>query len=428
MPGLTRRITFFDGLRGLAALQVVVHHYTLAFAPGRIGQLRFAADGETAVYLFFLMSGFVLTQSFEKAPRRVGVNLLRRVIRLGLPALAATLLAAALVLPASDLAHRAAIASGSDWLRQSMEALMENPLRVLAADVSGLSLLAGYSDTGLIAAPFLSAIDAAINPPLWSLHIELWGSVWVLLLVWLRDRSNLLHAVALLGSVFVFGTNPLVLFTIACLYRQLARTNRFRRLTEGRMNNAIGLPLIVCGILLCTISLIPPAFQIGWMPTGLLQTSYWLHSHKLLGAAVMFAGVLIAPFAQRMLDLGLPRLLGRLSFPIYLVHWPVMITCGSFVYLQARPLGETAAAIAALAAGMAITFVCAIGFEYLVDLPAIRASRALVRDDLPQRVNGDLAALAPARADAAPDGAVVLIQPVNPGEPLALDQLARIRL
>jgi peptidoglycan/LPS O-acetylase OafA/YrhL len=74
------RVAWLDGLRSLAAMQVVLLHYACAFLPG-LGfgnprfihfnwQLRiidtplgFLFDGTTAVYLFFLNAGSVVPPS-----------------------------------------------------------------------------------------------------------------------------------------------------------------------------------------------------------------------------------------------------------------------------------------------------------------------------------------------------------------------------
>src|ERR1700722_2863045 len=106
------RIAYLESIRGLAALQVLLLHFFAAFAPdlvfalpagaavaGRIylSPLYFLYDGYSAVYIFFALSGYVLTRSFERhlarpSARTMFSQVLARVVRLGLPALAATLI------------------------------------------------------------------------------------------------------------------------------------------------------------------------------------------------------------------------------------------------------------------------------------------------------------------------------------------------
>jgi hypothetical protein len=90
---------WLDGMRGVAALQVMLLHYATAFLPGlglhNRGMMHqrweriiadtpsfFALNGYGSVYLFFLLSGVVLTYSFARRPFAAVQWTLRRIIRL----------------------------------------------------------------------------------------------------------------------------------------------------------------------------------------------------------------------------------------------------------------------------------------------------------------------------------------------------------
>src|SRR6202011_2052171 len=77
----TPRIAYLESIRGLAALQVLLLHFLSAFAPClvftpppdaivartvHLSPLYFLYDGYSAVYIFFVLSGYVLTRSFER--------------------------------------------------------------------------------------------------------------------------------------------------------------------------------------------------------------------------------------------------------------------------------------------------------------------------------------------------------------------------
>src|SRR3979411_2154943 len=107
------RIAYLESIRGLAALQVLLLHFFAAFAPDlvfalpagaavagiiHLSPLYFLYDGYSAVYIFFGLSGYVWSRAFERHLARPSSQILGRVIRLGLPAVAATLIAAAVLL------------------------------------------------------------------------------------------------------------------------------------------------------------------------------------------------------------------------------------------------------------------------------------------------------------------------------------------
>jgi len=97
--GESRRFYELDSLRGVAALTVVLHHFSRLF-PDRVMHLvlrtplRILFAGHQAVILFFLLSGFVLTLPYKKKNRLdYGPFLLKRVCRIYLPYLGALALA-----------------------------------------------------------------------------------------------------------------------------------------------------------------------------------------------------------------------------------------------------------------------------------------------------------------------------------------------
>ena len=97
------------------------------------------------------------------------------------------------------------------------------------------------------------------------------------------------------------------------------------------------------------------------------------------GAVLIYAAVLLMPPAQRLLSCRVPAWLGRMSFSIYLLHWPIMLTVGSAAYARAFPLGRSVAALCTLLVVVGLTLAAAVAFERWVDQPAVRLSRAFGR-------------------------------------------------
>src|SRR5258708_22225434 len=124
------RIAYLESIRGLAALQVLLLHFLAAFAPDlvfslpataavagtiHLSPLYFLYDGYSAVYIFFALSGYVLTRSFERNLARPSSQVLARIVRLGLPAFAAALVAASVMLMSGRPNVAAGDLSGSAW-------------------------------------------------------------------------------------------------------------------------------------------------------------------------------------------------------------------------------------------------------------------------------------------------------------------------
>lgn len=138
----TQRVPAVDGLRGILAFTVLVHHTTV---PLGAYWLLPVADG--CVFAFFALSGYVLTRGWDG---RFGVFLLRRFIRLW-PVFACCLFAGHLI-------------AGT---HPSLSELFWYPIRN----------------------PNDAANLATVDPPSWSLTVEAWAMPFMPLIVWIVSGS-----------------------------------------------------------------------------------------------------------------------------------------------------------------------------------------------------------------------------------------------
>ncbi len=413
--GHTGRLGFLDGLRGLAALQVVAQHYVVAFLPGvaladpgafhaaweallAFTPLRLLFDGTFAVCLFFLLSGIVLTLSFERSPTDLAGNALRRLVRLWIPIVAAGVLAFVLMGAMPHAHDEAAALSGSrDWLGA------DNPnpltLTLLLREVGVDSMLAGTRDNTLFPAlnDWLRPLGSLLNPPVWSLHVELYGSLLVLALVRIKAASARLHAAAVAVSGVLLMPHPLTLFVIGHLSARLLQIGAGRVGARPPAPSAMSIPMIAAGILL---SAMPPVRWLHGIAAMLAGQAVMALPHiyqaftlqRMLGAILVFAGVLVGEHVQTVLGARPLRRLGQLSFGIYLVHFPILFTLASLGLTALRPhMSYTACLLAVTAGGVAVTVAAAMLFERWVDRPATALSRRI----------GFCARQAPIRAQAA---------------------------
>src|SRR4249920_301079 len=81
------KLGYMDGLRGVAAFVVVLHHFALTFRPelvAAVSPLTLLFAGHFAVCIFFVISGFVLSYKFFETSRAdvVTSGAVRRYFRL----------------------------------------------------------------------------------------------------------------------------------------------------------------------------------------------------------------------------------------------------------------------------------------------------------------------------------------------------------
>jgi peptidoglycan/LPS O-acetylase OafA/YrhL len=375
------KVQYLEGLRGIAAMQVVLLHFVSGFMPETAQHawppLRVLFDGHTAVYVFFLISGAVLTPSFAR-PGPFAAKLVKRVVRLGIPVAAAAAIATLLLAVWPDAHLRAAALTGSAWL--AMDSSGAPTLGHLAREVSLDSLLLGYREATLFAplAERLPLMEHSLDAPFWSLHLELYGSLLVLVLVWLHGRSVWLHRTAIAAAAALFGTHPMFLFVLGHLFASVVAA----RIDGGRTLHTL---LRLVGILLLAVGLALAATK-DWRILELCRV--WLASIELaaapnlfqfasqLAAALIFVGVLLCAPAQALLERPTCRQLGRLSFGIYLLHFPILFTVACLIFIGTRNALPHAALLAAVfVLFIGLTLAAAVLFERWIDRPAIALSR-----------------------------------------------------
>ncbi len=407
------KVQYLEGLRGIAAMQVVLLHFVSGFMPETAQHawppLRVLFDGHTAVYVFFLISGAVLTPSFAR-PGPFVAKMAKRVVRLGIPVAAAAVIATLLLAAWPDAHLRAAALTGSAWL--AMDSSGAPTLAHLAREVSLDSLLLGYREATLFAplAERLPLMQQSLDAPFWSLHLELYGSLLVLALVWLRARSAWLHCAGVAAAAVLFGTHPMFLFVLGHLFscvmnvhlarlreRSLRAARRERVDAVGRTlsrvaeatrplpqagevyaRGAVGALLLMLGLVLCATK--------DWR---VLETCrQWLANIELaaapnlfqfasqVAAVLIFTGILLCPPAQALLECRTCRYLGRFSFGIYLLHFPILFTLACLIFIGAQLVLPYAASVAIVfALFIGITLLAAAQFERWIDRPAIALSR-----------------------------------------------------
>ncbi|MGO2655073.1 MAG: acyltransferase family protein [Pseudoclavibacter sp.] len=338
-PAPRRRLGALDGLRAIAVLAVIVYHLDTSWLPG----------GYLGVDVFFVLSGFLITSGLVRDhDDRDGISLgrfwVRRLRRL-IPALWAMVLVctAALALFPPDL--RAALG------RQLLGAFTytSNWLSIAAHD----SYFA--KDTPL----------AFVH--LWSLAIEeQFYLVWPLLLfgvLALRRAGRVTVALALaiasgagMALMYVPGTDPspvyfgththlfgLMLgaaFAFACpLYstRGLGQLGAKRPLAAGAVNVIALVSLAALGVAFALLGdQLPFTYQGGIF---------------LVSALVV---IVIATLGDqrsvvtKVLQTAPCRLIGRLSYGMYLWHWPVIIMVRHLVGGRGEPLSTALVVVISL--------------------------------------------------------------------------------
>lgn len=361
----TSRARHLDGLRGIACLMVVALHYSICLQPHL--RIEFYFDGVLSVAVFFLMSGFILTDA--SAPQyRLDSLIAARLFRLLIPVFVAICLGRIIYGLCYPLAHSTALITGSPLL-------LATTLTPSNVDIPGsmLAALVGFKGVSLFPVSSFIGGGASSDNPIWTISYEVYGSILTFALTRIYHVRRPWWFLAITASLCAFGIRELGLFVIGHIARIVWRY------PQGARWNYIALAFGACAIaaysaLHINLFYDPPRLEIE--ASGLVQHYSPLGVSHAVGGIIIFFVVIYSSMLQRLLTLKPLLYLGRLSFSIYLLHWPVLLSfgCGLYLLIGNR---STAATWVVFVAGAVVTGTIAVAFERYIDAPAIALSRRI---------------------------------------------------
>ena len=377
-----------EGLRGIASFVVVLWHLRLvfyetavadmlarlAFLPHRLAYLLVAGveglyNGVFAVWLFWILSGFVLALQFFMRARETSSTsahdyleeaCLRRYPRLLVPVFASILFA--YVVYALGWMHNLPLAQvlgdKSGW----MSSFYTFPASALGAIKSALW------DT-------FFAFDRAnsYNAILWTMEKEFYGSLFLFAFLGLFGHRNsrffLYFVVARIAHKFGMDWINAFIAGIALsdLFVNLSKLSFFQRVSRNPVvhfaRNSRVLAVVLWGSLIVCVGL--PNNQD--------------RSYLFLGVAAVALAMFSTP-TRHFFSNRIPVFLGKISFGLYLVHWPLIFSFSCWAYLiTVKSLGASLAPVLVSAATCVLSLLLGYGLYVVADRPALGLSRWLAR-------------------------------------------------
>eukprot|EP01037_Dinobryon_pediforme_P016342 gene16342-16519_t len=297
--------TTLDGLRGVAAISVLVHHLIVYFFPER-GNLF---HGNLAVDFFFVLSGFVIAHAYADK------------------------------LASGDLSFR-------DFAVVRIRRLL--PLAWLGVALGAIAWMIYPSGEGgrlgflpllpwaliLTPKPLTDGYVFPLNGAMWTLSVEIWSNVIFAALIHRASTRNLLitAALGLIGSAYaticcdgyMYGhTNQTFFYGFArmafgfpvgvLIYRHrrlLAQRFGVTKAARGMSPLALSLLLVLA---FASVSLIPQG-----LPQALFELA--LVSLGLPCMVILGAGVSATPASAKPM-----KALGAISYPLYATHIPILL-------------------------------------------------------------------------------------------------------
>jgi peptidoglycan/LPS O-acetylase OafA/YrhL len=312
-----KRLAPLDGIRGLAALIVVVYHLSLVAKPylntGTVGDvwwwinstpLKLLSAGTECVLVFFVLSGLVVALPALREGFSWKQFYGSRLVRLYVPVWGALVLGAVLVIL---LPRDAGSTVSGSWLATT-NAYWTNPAL-------------WFSQASL------SRVSYNLDNPLWSLRWELIFSVTLPLFVLVAKLlQRFWIAAAITAAVLslsgrLIGSDALIYLPVFLLGTILAVNLPALQAWAERRSRVFWSLAIGGSLALLILSSFPRFFAPATSGTNVIL---WGCSGA--GAAALVVCAIGSPKLGSLLSRRVPQFFGRISFSLYLVHVPIIAT------------------------------------------------------------------------------------------------------
>ncbi len=306
------RLHMIDGVRGWAAFSVLLFHifcetFSVLKPEFRSVFTHFIFNGPLAVTVFFVLSGDALSTGYLKKQKLSSIDslLLKRYFRLTVPISLSCLIVYLLMkaglmfnLEAAGIVHR------EDWLGSFIPF---QPSIVSLLRYSFYQVYDGHS------------LANSYNPFLWTMSIEFIGSMLVFLFLYVSNR--LVSPIKLLISVIVFlfvAKSLYALFFVGVLFGYLRALDVFTKFLGNKIWQIATIVIIFALIIIDT------------------QLRFFIsqgHVNIVISSALVFC-IYSSSLCLSFFSCGISRVLGKISFPLYLVHFSVIASLTSFLIIK----------------------------------------------------------------------------------------------
>jgi peptidoglycan/LPS O-acetylase OafA/YrhL len=337
---MAEKITYLDGLRGIAAVNVMIMHFFIVLVPaiiygnqtpshlGNLEPIFFGTPlgligaGNFSVCIFFVLSGYVLTQKYFRMKKNSVIisGALRRYIRLLIPVLAAIILS--FLLSSAGLFHY--------YTKTVMISANSNPANywinywTFTPNIAGAIIQATWGS-------FFVGGDIYYNPVLWTMTIEFYGSmlVFAMALLFGSRRSRWTFYLAL---AVIFFNSYYLAFIIGMALADMF-TNKAQIFETS--NKTILSIILILGLFFGSypVSTVTNDSLYGFLNNGFFQIPKM--TYHIAGAVMIMYVLLNSQWLQKVFSSPVAVFLGKISYSLYLVHFLVIssFTCALFLVL-----------------------------------------------------------------------------------------------
>lgn len=332
-----KRLSYLEGLRGFGAIMVFLCHFVYAFyytlyscdiansnlpfnleTGIAVSPLNFFYNGKSAVRIFFLVCGYVISIKYFKNYDKgyLKKSAVKRYFRLVVPIAVIEIISYVMMRAGLFYNIQASEISKSEWFAYfyNFEPTLYGVLResLFACLFKGENIYSGV---------------------LWIMKYEFLGSLIVFLTLFLIGKNKFRYIIYAIELIVLLLIDPNYGYAAVLLGMIICDIMNTKEKLVGKIcrNKFILLVLFLAGIFLASY----PAAGIG-----LENTIYSILGNPRVilfytaGCSILFFVLLNSRLMQRLLDNKLLNYLGRYSLGIYMVHFPVIASFSAWLLIK----------------------------------------------------------------------------------------------
>ena len=308
---------------------------------------------------FFVLSGFVLSHKFflEKNHAIITESAAKRYVRLVVPVACSVFLAFILMKLSLFYNKQAGNLSGSEWLGEFWR-FTPNFMDAL--------------NQTFVGAFFSNAFD--YNMTLWSIAYELFGSFLVFGFLALFGKMKNRYWAYVFAIIFFFQTYYLA-FILGVLLSDLM-AHRYLIISKFDKTRLIRTGLLFFGLFLGSY---PSGRSVDGTFYAFMNKPYLADSgvlYHIIGASLLILVLLDSKKMQKIFSFRYLLFLGEISFAMYLLHFIILGSFSSFVFLELEPhLPYLGAFLTSFILSVGLIFAVSYLMYLYVDKKAVRLSK-----------------------------------------------------